>query len=181
MKKILLILCLSVYLFSCKQKIKEEDKHIDVFGYIKGQLSSFDTVSHDLLLLAGSKSEYLDSSTINVSAAKEMIMIFMKGAPNLEEFQEDYSQTVFGDLTLGNITVSYDCKNQEGVFERIDVYANPENGDIVQVYLLKKGTPKKNEGKQQLLWTHNRSFLLTHSYFKEDGSDSVSIRKVEWH
>jgi hypothetical protein len=167
-------------MFGCKSKKKESEKHINVFGYIKGQLRHLDTVPYGILKIKQTDTVISDSAFIDVKKVREMIDPFMKLEPDEDYFNDHYSQSVFGDATIGTITVSYLSKKDTEVIERMDVYANPSNGDIKQVYILKREDPERKTGKQQLLWTHNKGFSIFESTVAKDGSESIVTNKVIW-
>jgi hypothetical protein len=166
--------------FGCKSEKKENEKHINVFGYIKGQLKHLDTVPYGILKIRQVDTAITDSAFIDVKKVREMIEPFMKLEPDEDYFNDHYSQSVFGDATIGTITVSYLSKNTTEAIERMDVYANPTNGEIKQIYILKREDPEKKTGKQQLLWTHNKGFSIFESSVAKNGSESTITNKVIW-
>jgi hypothetical protein len=180
MKKGMYFFWILTLMLGCKEKKKEADKHIDVFSYLKGQMRYIDTVPRALLKINNPDSNLPDSSYTDIKSVHRLVASFLDNPPNEDAFNDYFKQTVFGDATLGTITISYQNQKQEDIFERIDVYANPVNGDIRQVYILKKGEDASKEGKQQLLWTHNKGFSLITEFKKQDGSDSVLVTKIVW-
>ncbi len=175
------VLLLAFFLtIGCKSEKKENEKHINVFGYIKGQLKHLDTVPYGILKIGQVDTVITDSVFIDVKKVREMIRPFMEQEPDEDYFNDHFSQSVFGDATIGTITVSYLSKNDTEAIERMDVYANPSNGEIKQVYILKREEPSKKIGKQQLLWTHNKGFSIFTSSISKDGSESTVTSKVIW-
>jgi hypothetical protein len=175
------VLLLSLILIiSCKSDKKENEKHINVFGYIKGQLKHLDTVPYGILKIKQIDTVITDSVFIDVKKVREMVEPFMELEPDEDYFNDRFTQSVFGDATIGTITVSYLSKKNTEVIERMDVYANPSNGEIKQVYILKREDPEKKIGKQQLLWTHNKGFSIFESSVDKTGSERSITNKVIW-
>lgn len=180
MNPFIVLLLTLFFIVGCKSEKKENEKHINVFGYIKGQLRHLDTIPYGILKIRQVDTVITDSTFIDIKKVREMVEPFMKLEPDEDYFNDHYTQSVFGDATIGTITVSYLSKNGRDAIERVDVYANPSNGDIKKVYILKREDEAKKTGKQQLLWTHNKGFSIFESSVAKDGSESIVTNKVIW-
>lgn len=165
---------------SCKNEKKESEKYINVFGYLKGQLRHLDTVPYGILRVKQIDSTVSDSAFIDIKKVREMTDPFLSLEPDENYFNEHFTQSVFGDATIGTITISYLSKSNKERIERMDVYANPLNGEIKQVYLLIREDSAVKTGKQQLLWTHNKGFSIFESMYNRDGKVSNITNKVIW-
>jgi hypothetical protein len=164
--------------FSCKEAKKEHEKHINVFGYIKGQLAHIDTVPYGIVSLKLRDTVAIDSTYIDAKQLRAIVKPFMDEELEEDYFNENFTQSVFGDATIGTITISYLSKREKEPIERMDVYANPQTGDIRQVYILKRANEKEKSGKKQLLWVHNQGFTIYESVLNSNGEESSLINKV---
>ncbi len=165
-------------LMSCKNQKKENEKFINAFAYLKGQLRHLDTVPYGILKIKQIDSVVSDSVYIDVKEVRKMTAPFLALETDEDYFNENFTQSVFGDATIGTITISYQAKKNKEPVERIDVYANPLDGEIKQIYLLKRDDPSGNIGKQQLLWTHNKGFSIFESASNQNSQASNIVYKV---
>lgn len=178
MRLVFLFPVLTFLIFGCKDKKKEHEKYIDVFAYVKGQLVHIDTVPYGILSLKLKDTVVIDSAYINAKQLRAIIKPFMDEEPEEDYFNENYTQSSFGDATIGTITISYMSNSSKESIERMDVYANPQTGDIKQVYILKRANEKEKTGKKQLLWSHNQGFTLYESILNSNGEETVMVNKV---
>ena len=172
--------------FSCKENKKTEkkaekkdhDKYINVFDYLKGQLAHIDTVPYGILNIRLKDTTTIDSVYIDAKQLRAMVQPFLDAELKEDYFNEYFTQTAFGDATIGTVTVSYFNTVEKDPVQRIDIYANPTTGDINKVYILKNESENSNSAKKQLLWTQNQGFSIIEAILGDDGLESTITNKV---
>lgn len=173
-------------LFSCKENKKTEkkaekkdhEKYINVFNYLKGQLAHIDTIPYGILNIRLKDTTTIDSVYINAKQLRTMVQPFLDAELEEDYFNEHYTQTAFGDATIGTVTVSYFSKVAKDPVQRIDIYANPTTGEINKVYILKNESENINSSQKQLLWTQNQGFSIIEAMLDDDGLESTITNKV---
>lgn len=170
--------------YSCRTKEKSKSNkpqtYIDIAAYLKGQLAYLDTVPFALLKLTQKDSAAYDSSFITKADLNKIVFSFL--VPELEKnkFEESFQETTFADATINTITLTYSAADIMNPLQRVDVYVNPENNQIRQLYLIRKAETKDSSVTQQLLWKHNKNCTLITNVSVKDQPEKNTTEKIIW-
>jgi hypothetical protein len=167
---------------SCKNnaKNKEQKSYIDVTGYMNGQLKYFDTVPFAFLKLTRKDTVFTDSQYIRKEQVQQIVKQFLVKEIEKGNFEENFEETTFADATLQMVTITYSANNKKPGVERIDVYVNPEEEKIRQLYMVRKKEQGDSTVNQQLLWRHNKSFTLITSVTNAAKQEKTVTEKIIW-
>jgi thiol:disulfide interchange protein len=164
----------------CKPKKKEAKDYVDVSSYLKGQLKHIDTMPFAFLKVLQQDSFYTDSQFISKDQVKAIIQPFLAKEIEKEKFEENFKEMSFADETTETITINYEATTEKSSISRIDIYVNPEKERISQVYLVRHESKGDSAITQQLLWKHNKSFILITSAGKKNETEKTITEKVIW-
>jgi hypothetical protein len=166
---------------SCKSQKKEPKDYIDVSSYLKGQLKYIDTVPFAFLKVAVEQdSIFTDSQFISKEQVKAIIQPFLVKELEKKNFEKNYKETSFADATIETVTITYEAENDKSPVSRVDIYVNPEKEMISQLYLVRHETKGDSVFTQQLLWKHNKSFVLITASAKKNEPENIVTEKVIW-
>lgn len=165
---------------SCKNKKQEPKDYIDVSSYLKGQLKYLDTVPFAFLKVVQQDSIYIDSQFISKEQVKAIAQPFLVKELEKKNFEENFEEVSFADATIQTVTITYEATNKKSPVSRVDIYVNPQKERISQIYLIRHEQKGDSSVTQQLLWKHNKSFVLITSTAKKDQPEKVITEKVIW-
>lgn len=174
---------LAVAAFGCRTKAKNKNKpqtYIDIAAYLKGQMAYLDTVPFALLRLTQKDSATFDSAFIAKADLQKVVNSFIVPELEKKKFEESFAETSFGDATINTITITYNAIDSINPLQRIDVYVNPENNQIRQVYLVRKYEKADSSFVQQLLWKHNKNCTIITSISLKNQPDKTITEKIIW-
>ena len=171
----------SLFTFSsCKNQKKEPKDYIDVSSYLKGQLKYIDTVPFAFLKVVQQDSIYTDSQFISKEQVKAIVQPFLVKELEKKNFEENFNEISFADATIETVTITYEAVNEKLPVSRVDIYVNPEKERISQLYLVRHESKGDSVVTQQLLWKHNKSFVLITSTTKKDQPEKIVTEKIIW-
>ncbi len=176
----ILFVLISLTYISCKRTKKEPKDYIDVSSYLKGQLRYIDTIPFAFLKVVQKDSIYTDSQYITKEQVKDIANQFLVEELEKKNFENNFHETSFADATIHTITITYEATNKNSPITRVDVYVNPEKEQISQLYLIRNQERGDSVVSQQLLWKHNKSFILITSVTKKDGTEKNLTERVIW-
>lgn len=182
-KLIPFLILVTAMLYSCKSKTENKEKpvFIDVSSYLKGQLGYLDTVPFAFQKTTLKDSVYANPVFITKEQVKAIALQFLTEDLQKKNFQKLYKETLFGDAGMNSITLTYEPEDAKDLaVQRVDVYVNPETNEISKIYFLRKQDMKDSSLVQQLLWKHNKSFLLITTTYKNNNAANVVTEKVNW-
>jgi hypothetical protein len=166
---------------SCKSQKKELKDYIDVSSYLKGQLKYIDSVPFAFLKVAVEQdSIFTDSQFISKEQVKTIIQPFLVKELEKKNFEENFKETSFADATIETVTITYEAENEKSPISRVDIYVNPEKEMISQLYLVRHEAKGDSLFTQQLLWKHNKSFVLITARSKKNEPENIVTEKVIW-
>ncbi len=166
---------------ACKNKNpRKEITYINIPSYLKGQLAYLDTVPFQLLKTVERDSAHIDSFYLKNQDIRNIVTPFL--APELEQglFEKTYEETSFADASLNLITVTYNAVNKKVPVQRIDIYVNPEDNNIKQVYLVRQDNQPDSSLTQQLFWSNNKGCSLITVISKKDQPEKTENIKIKW-
>ncbi|MBP6686561.1 MAG: hypothetical protein KA160_01780 [Lacibacter sp.] len=165
---------------SCKNQKKEPKDYVDVISYLKGQLNYIDTVPFAFLKVLQQDSIYTDSQYISKEQVKAIVQPFLVKELEKKNFEENFKEISFADASIETVTITYEAVNEKLPVSRVDIYINPEKEMISQLYLVRHETKGDSVITQQILWKHNKSFVLITAITKKDQPEKTIAEKVIW-
>jgi hypothetical protein len=166
---------------SCKNQKKEPRDYIDVSSYLKGQLKFIDSVPFAFLkVVVKQDSIFTDSQFISKEQLRAIIQPFLVKELEKKNFEKNFKETSFADATIETVTITYESENDQLPVSRVDIYVNPEKERISQLYLVRHESNGDSVLTQQLLWKHNKSFVLITARGKKNEPENIVTEKVIW-
>lgn len=191
MKHASLIIIAISFFYSCKSKTENNNAAIDKFvdsslhkkekpsffpvtSYIKGQI--FEIKHGDTNPLKIEKfNNKLDSSWIKIENLDKEIADFLLPEIDSLNLVSLFEESKFFDQSYNAITLTYDpikLLPDSDILRHWDVYIDPDNGNVTQVYILKK---LDNHKMQQLRWYSGKSCNI--KIVSEDSTGKPVIEK----
>ena len=166
---------------SCKNQKKEPKDYIDVSSYLKGQLKYIDSVPFAFLKVNVQQDTiFSDSQFISKEQVRAIIQPFLVKELEKKNFEKNFKETSFADATIETVTITYETDNAKSPVSRVDIYVNPEKEMISQLYLIRHEDKGDSLFTQQLLWKHNKSFVLITARAKKNEPENIVTEKVIW-
>lgn len=166
---------------SCDNQKKEPKDYIDVSSYLKGQLKYIDSVPFAFLkVVVKEDTIFTDSQFISKEQVRAIIQPFLVKELEKKNFEKNFKETSFADATIETVTITYETENDQLPVSRVDIYVNPEKEMISQLYLIRHETKGDSVFTQQLLWKHNKSFVLVTARAKKNEAENIVTEKVIW-
>ncbi|HMG83490.1 MAG TPA: hypothetical protein VK559_10690 [Ferruginibacter sp.] len=202
MKKLLLLLSITVLIFSCNshqattpvatdttlQEHADTTKEIQgnffpVTSFLKGQLIALDSIPFTPLLYTT-----IDNKTDSVWLKKDQLATFLApffsvniDTTNLIPY---FKETKFNDQTVNAITLTYEPLGvlPDSIQLRgWNVYIDSASGNVRSVYLLKQYKEQGQSYIQQLIWTTDKSAKITTILDQPNGDTKLlKEQKIIW-
>lgn len=150
---------------------KITDSFFPVTSFIKGQMIILDSLPITPLRLTTIKQK-TDSAWLPKKDVRVLLAPFLVPEISQTNFTKYFTETKFKDQTLNAITFTYDPKTtvpDSISLRHWDVYIDPEKGEVMKVYIVKKVTENNKVLTQQLTWQTNKLARITTILNKPDG------------
>lgn len=151
---------------------KKTDSFFPVTSFIKGQLITLDSLPVTPLQLTTIK-EKTDSIWLPKKELKPLLLPFLTPVINETNFTKYFKETIFNDQTLNAVTFTYDPISiipDSISLRHWDVYVDPETGNVIKVYIVKKIKENNQIFTQQLTWQTNKLAKISTILNKPDGN-----------
>lgn len=187
-KYISFIVAISVFAFSCKSPTDAindatEIQLFPVTDFLNGQIKEVENKPVTLLRIF-TEGGTVDSSWVTRDSVRILAAPFLTHEIDSQYLLTNFTGNSFIDQTIHSITFTYDAKGEmpeKDDTKSISVYANPDDGAITRVYIMKESYANKTRAKRQLMWKTDSWFTISTISQKEDGSGPViSEEKVIW-
>lgn len=149
----------------------KKDSFFPITSFLKGQMITLDSLPVNPL-----HTITINHKTDSLWLKKKQLVPLLNGFlfPEIKETNliKYFKETSFNDQTLNAITFTYDPVSllpDSLTLRHWDIYIDPESGEILKVYLVKKLKEKENIITQQLTWKTNKSASITTLLNKPNG------------
>ena len=189
-KIVFLLLGLLLLLFSCKSNDETQDitikkDNLSVFPvteFLMGQLNTIENtpVTPLKLIITDGIVDSVWISRENIRDFAEPFLTPVIDSATLSSFFDGQS---FIDQTINSVTFTYDANQslpKDISLRTIDVYADPELGNITKVYLLKERYLDKVLTKVQLTWKTDQWCSIRTIVQKDEETPVIKEEKVIW-
>ncbi|MEP7142098.1 MAG: hypothetical protein ABI707_04465 [Ferruginibacter sp.] len=151
---------------------KKIDSFFPVTSFIRGQIIILDSLPVTPLQLTTIK-EKTDSVWVPKKELKPLLLPFLTPLINETNFTKYFKETKFNDQTINAITFTYDPINiipDSITLRHWDIYVDPETGNVVKVYIVKKIKENNQLFTQQLTWQTGKQAKISTILDQPDGN-----------
>ena len=181
---------LLLLLFSCKSKDESPATAINkdnlsvfpVTEFLEGQLKIIENspVTPLKVIMTDGK---VDSTWIFRESVRDFAEPFLTPVIDSATLSSYFDGQSFIDQTINSVTFTYDANQslpKDISLRTIDVYADPELGNITKVYLLKERYLDKVLTKVQLTWKTDQWCSIRTIVQKDEETPVIKEEKVIW-
>ena len=143
-----------------------------VSSFIKGQMITLDSLPVTPLQLTTIDGK-TDSAWLQKDKLRPLLLPFITPVISENNLIKYFAETKFKDQTLNAVTFTYDPINtipDSISLRHWDVYVNPETGNVIKVYIVKKSREGNQDLVQQLTWKTDQMAKITTILHATDGS-----------
>ena len=184
------LLGLLLLLFSCKSNDEPQDTTIKkdnlsvfpVTEFLMGQLNTIENTPVTPLKLMITDG-IVDSVWISRENIRDFAEPFLTPVIDSSTLSSFFDGQSFIDQTINSVTFTYDANQslpKDISLRTIDVYADPELGNITKVYLLKERYLDKVLTKVQLTWKTDQWCSIRTIVQKDEETPVIKEEKVIW-
>lgn len=190
-KFVFLFFGLLLLLFSCTSPDhsetssvqKENSSVFPVTEFLKGQLNKIENSPVTPLKVIIADDGLMDSVWISRDSLRGFAEPFLTPVIDSASLSAYFDGELFLDHTINAITFTYDANRSlpENISLRtIDVYADPDLGNITKVYLLKEKYIDEIRTKVQLTWKTDEWCSIRTITQKNEDTPVIKEEKVTW-
>lgn len=162
------------------KKFEQKDKNFyPIASFIESELFLVDS-----LPLAVFKYTIDETGTDTQLVAKpdfrKIAETFMSPDITIEPLKEKYTETVFMDETINTVTFSYSTEDTTAEIRKIDVFINPENDRVKNIYVEKINRGSDSIIIRKMIWTAGKHFQVSTVVSKSGMPDKNLQEKYTW-
>jgi len=154
-------------------------EYYPINGYIKSRLRWLDSVPLAVIKYTTinfhTDTSILEKKDFNVIAG-ELFLPDISASP----LKEQYDEVSFIDASLGTISLTYAATNDTALVRKADVLLNQSNTMVRTIYIEKVSRITDSTITQKILWTANKSCLVTTITRKTGMPEKVIEEKYVW-
>jgi hypothetical protein len=183
-----LIVMISFFFVACKKKKKTEGpRYISVPSIVEAQVKDIDTSLYSIRKIVIHDSAHTDTTFIPReefrAAAKEFLEVPDLSKPEIaSRFKEENRY----DSLIRKVIITYTAMNpKEEELQKQELLVSPDemvdsSNKVTNIIIQKAKRTKDGFWGQNLLWTTDRSFLITTTTQKPGEPEKVTTTRVVW-
>ena len=150
-----------------------------ITGYIKSQLRWLDSVPLAVIkyttINLRTDTSIIEKKDFN-AIAEQLFLPDISVLP----LKEQYDEVSFIDASLGTISLTYAARNDTALVRKADVLLNQTNTAVSTIYIEKASQLSGSTVTQKILWTANKSCLVTTITQKTGTPERVTEERYVW-
>jgi len=163
------------------QNVSEEKSYFPVAEYVKGEIKIVDSLSVGIMkkIIRGSAK---DSAFIERPEFHTLANAFTGPDLDKSNLEAKYAEHSFMDETTGYYTFTYQPKEADAPYQRIDVLVKPgpTANRVRSIYLEKSSLQNDTSINERFYWKANTSFSITREKKYKDQQPIVEQLQVIW-
>lgn len=163
------------------QNAPEEKSYFPIAEYVKGEVRIVDSLPVGIMkkIIRGS---HKDSSFIERPEFHILANAFTGNDLEKSSLEAKYTEHSFMDQTTGYYTFTYQPKEADAPYQRIDVLVKPgaTSDKVSSIYLQKSSLLNDTSINERLFWKANTSFTITREKKYKDQQPVVEQLLVIW-
>ncbi len=189
MKQIILLLTISLTMFSlgCKNKavkqatsVTDTTHFFSIGNFFLGEIKDVETTPYLIYQIitkgSGSKDSIAITKEIFATITKQFIACDISDATK----KQNYVETAFKDNSTKSITLNYSTKNKDLPIQNIDILFNEETNTVNRIFIRQILDNKDSSITILYSWKANKSFTITKSIVKQNGTPYTDQQYVNW-
>jgi len=173
--------------FSCKNKstkpiasTTDTTHFFSVSNFFINELADVKRTPYPIYKITTKASGSKDSSAINRTEFATLSAQFIACDINNSSQKQHYKEVVFKDNSTKSVTLNYSSINKNFPIQSIDVLLDEETNNVRRIFI--RQALYNNDSSTTVLysWKANKSFTITRSVVKKDGTKYSEQQYVNW-
>jgi hypothetical protein len=154
-------------------------EYYPVTGYIQSQLRWLDSVPLAVIKYT-TVNHHTDTSILEKKDFNAIAEALFSPDISVLPLKEQYDEVSFIDASLGTISLTYAARNDTALVRKADVLLNQSNSAVSTIYVEKISRIADRTLTQKILWTANKSCLVTTITQKTGTPEKVTEERYAW-
>ena len=121
-----------------------------------------------------------DSMALTKESFKTIAAIFLEKDISLADKKQQYTETVFHDLSTKSYTLNYRAKNTTAVIQNIDVLLDENTNQVKRIFIRSEWQHNDTSIVEQCNWKANKSFQINRFAQSPNGYKLNELTYVNW-
>jgi hypothetical protein len=183
---LLLLVCL-ISTYSCKNtSAKIEPNNADtthffsITNFFISEVKDLESTPYLIYKITTKVNGIKDSTTIDKAAFASLAKQFVACDISDSVHKKAYKEVVFKDNSTKSITINYSTVNKDLPVQNIDVLFDEETNNVRRIFIRQSLDNKDSSTTVLYSWKANKSFTITKSVVKKDGTKYTEQQYVNW-
>jgi hypothetical protein len=183
-----IMLAAFVWLGACQQPAadqqKEKEEKASPFypfpQYLQDELNYIDTMPLAITYRRTKDGILADSFFLDKPRFRQLIEPLIGDDPNKKEFQNQYRESSFQDLTLNTLTFSITATDAALRLQQADILLQPDTKKVKKLILKRQWAAADSTVNQTILWTHAMRCQISEAVSFSNGKAYTQVKDFIW-
>jgi hypothetical protein len=184
---LLLFIC-ALGAYSCKNKSAKAETtsnadtthFFSIGNFFVSEVKELETTPYLIYQITTKANGIKDSSTIDKTVFATMAKQFIACDISDNTQKQAYKEVAFKDNSTKSITLNYSTANKDLPVQSIDVLFDEETNNVRRIFIRQALDNKDSSTTVLYSWKANKSFTITKSVVKKDGTKYTEQHYVNW-
>jgi hypothetical protein len=154
-------------------------EYYPIAGYIQSQLRWLDSVPLAVIKYT-TVNNHTDTSILEKKDFNAIAGALFSPDISVLPLKEQYDEVSFIDASLATISLTYAARNDTALVRKADVLLNQSNSAVSTIYVEKISRVADSTLTQKILWTANKSCLVTTITHKTGTPERITEERYVW-
>lgn len=188
-QNVLLLLFICAFgAYSCKNKSAKAETtsnadtthFFSIGNFFMSEVKELETTPYLIYQITTKANGTKDSSTIDKTVFASLAKQFIACDISDSVQKQAYKEVAFKDNSTKSITLSYSTGNKDLPIQSIDVLFDEETNNVRRIFIRQALDNKDSSTTVLYSWKANKSFTITKSVVKKDGTKYTEQQYVNW-
>lgn len=185
---LLLLFVCALGAYSCKNKSAKAETtsnadtthFFSIGNFFMSEVKELETTPYLIYQITTKANGTKDSSTIDKTTFASLAKQFIACDISDSVQKQAYKEVAFKDNSTKSITLNYSTTNKDLPVQSIDVLFDEETNNVRRIFMRQALDNKDSSTTVLYSWKANKSFTITKSVVKKDGTKYTEQQYVNW-
>ena len=178
-KNLLILLLLITIQFSCKENTHTKKQYYPVYAFLQQELNTIDSLPVAVIRIQEEDNK-IDTAIITKADFRKIADGLIGNDVKNAEAINEYTETVYEDLDLKDITITYTTDQKSVAISKIEIHVDPITALVKSFYAERTDQMNATQIVRKILWTRGKQLLISSTHYSKSEVPKNMVTRFNW-
>lgn len=178
-KNLLPIILIVTVQFSCKENTHTKKQYYPVYAFLQQELNTIDSLPIAVTRIHDENNK-IDTAIITKADFRKIADGLIGNDMKETEAINEYTETVYEDLDLKDITITYITDQKTLAISKIEIHVDPLTALVKSFYAERTDEMNATQIVRKILWTRGKQLLVSSTDYSKSDVPKNKVDRFNW-